>query len=86
MYYAARTGSIVNSLNHKFFEKFYKLEEYQVQKLKEYDIFDIYFEKRYQYFMDNWYLKKLEMVTDEEERKLSLEIIDKIKELYGDKK
>ena len=85
LYYAARTGSIVNSLNHKFFEKFYILEEYQVKKLKEYNIFDIYYEKRYQYFMDNWYLKKLELVTDEEERKLCVQIIDKIKKLYGDK-
>lgn len=82
IYYAARNDSVVNSINHKFFKKFLIMEEYQVKKLKQYNLLEEYMNRRYENFMNNWYLAKLELVEDTEEKELSIEIINKIKELY----
>ena len=83
IYYAARNDSVVNTISHKFFEKFLIMERYQVQKLKEYNLLNEYINRRYEHFMNNWYLVKLALIEDEKERKLSLEIIDEIKKLYN---
>lgn len=85
IYYAARKDSVVNTLNHKFFEKFLIMEKYQVQKLKEYNLLKEYMDRRYEHFMNNWYLAKLELIEDDKERELSLGIINKIKNLYEEK-
>jgi cyclopropane fatty-acyl-phospholipid synthase-like methyltransferase/glycosyltransferase involved in cell wall biosynthesis len=82
IYYAARTDSIVNTINHKFFKKFLIMEKYQVQKLKQYDLLNEYIERRYEDFMNNWYLTKLELIEEPYERRLSLEIINEIKKMY----
>ena len=82
IYYAARNDSIVNSISHKFFEKFLIMEEYQVKQLKKYNLLKEYMDKRYENFMNNWYLAKLELVENTEEKELSLQIINKIKEMY----
>lgn len=82
IYYAARNDSVVNTINHKFFEKFLIMERYQVQKLKEYNLLNEYINRRYEHFMNNWYLAKLELIEDDKEKQLSLEIIDEIKKLY----
>lgn len=84
IYYAARNDSVVNTINHKFFEKFLIMERYQVQKLKEYNLLNEYINRRYEHFMNNWYLAKLQLIEDTDEKKLSLEIIDKIKKLYSE--
>lgn len=82
IYYAARNDSVVNTINHKFFEKFLVMEKYQVQKLKDYNLLKEYIDRRYEHFMNNWYLAKLELIEDTKEKQLSLEIIDEIKKLY----
>lgn len=82
IYYAARSGSVVNSINHKFFDKFLIMEKYQVKKLKEYNVFDEYYERRYHQFLENWYMTKLKLVSDDKEYEKSLEIIDEIRKLY----
>ena len=58
------------------------MERYQVQKLKEYNLLNEYINRRYEHFMNNWYLAKLELIEDDKEKQLSLEIIDEIKKLY----
>lgn len=82
IYYAVRKDSVVNTINHRFFEKFLIMERYQVQKLKAYNLFKEYKDRRYEHFMNNWYLAKLELIEDTKEKQLSLKIIDKIKKLY----
>lgn len=84
IYYASRNDSIVNSISHKFFDKFLIMEKYQVKKLKEYGLLDEYKERRYYYFLDNWYLEKLKLVKTKEEYNKSIDIIHKIQNLYGD--
>lgn len=84
IYYASRKGSVINSINHKFFEKFYILEKYQVQKFKEYGVLKEYIEKKLDNFIKNWYYAKLELVTDEKEKKMSINIINNIIDLYKD--
>ena len=58
------------------------MEKYQVQKLKQYDLLNEYIERRYEDFMNNWYLTKLELIEEPYERRLSLEIINEIKKMY----
>lgn len=82
IYYASRNDSVVNSITHKFYEKFLIMERYQVNKLKEYNLLDEYKKRRYQYFLDNWYLEKLKLIKDEKEYEISKDIIKQIKELY----
>lgn len=82
IYYAARTNSIVNNISKNFFEKFLIMEKYQVEKLKEYDLLNEYKKRRFSSFYKNWYLEKLKMVKDSEEKEKSMIIINKIKDLY----
>lgn len=82
IYYAARNDSVVNSINHKFFSKFLIMEEYQVLKLKEYKIFEEYKERRFKYFLENWYYEKLKYIKDKKEYEKSLKIIKEIERLY----
>ena len=84
IYYASRSDSVVNSISHKFFDKFLIMEEYQVKKLKEYGLLDEYKERRYYHFLNNWYLEKLKLVETKEEYDKSIDTIHKIQKLYGD--
>ena len=83
LYYAARTGSVINSLDSNFFKKFLMLELYQVDVLKKHDLFDEYIKKRFSYFLKNWYLNKLTLVKTENEKSKSEKIIKKISALYN---
>ncbi len=82
IYYAARNESVVNSLNHKFFEKSLIMEEYQVEKLKEYGLLKVYKDKRFKNFLENWYYEKLKLVKSKIEIEKSKKIIKKMEELY----
>ncbi|WP_062108566.1 glycosyltransferase [Bacillus niameyensis] len=66
VYYAAVSGSAVNTITKKFFEKYLKLEKYRYKMLKENNLLDEYIEKRFEYYFENWYLKKLKLVVKED--------------------
>ncbi len=82
IYYAARTGSVVNNIGKKFFEKFLIMEKYQVKKLKGYNLLEEYKDRRFSLFYKNWYLEKLKMVKDAKEKEKAKTIVKQIKKLY----
>ncbi|MBS4204784.1 glycosyltransferase [Lederbergia citrea] len=89
IYYAAVSGSAVNSISKKFFEKYYILEQYRVKMLKENNLLDMYIEKKFEYYFTNWYLKKLKQVNKEDaidSVKLLGEILDMYSNYNGESK
>jgi polyhydroxyalkanoate synthesis regulator phasin len=82
IYYAERKNSVVNDISVDFFKKSLTLEKEQVKKLKKYNLLKEYKEKKYHYFMKNWYAKKLERTQDEDLEE-SKEILKEIAFLYG---
>lgn len=83
IYYAAVSGSTVNTISKRFFEKYLILESYRYDMLKENGLLDMYIEKRFEYYFKNWYLNKLRKVTMEEARE-SIKILGEIFEMYND--
>lgn len=81
IYYAAVSGSTVNTISKKFFDKYFILEKYRYKMLKESDLLDEYIEKRFEYYFKNWYLKKLRSVN-REDALASVEILDTIFNMY----
>jgi glycosyltransferase involved in cell wall biosynthesis len=81
IYYAAVSGSTVNTISKKFFDKYFILEKYRFKMLKESDLLDEYIEKRFEYYFKNWYLKKLRSV-DKEDALASVQILDTIFNMY----
>ncbi len=83
IYYAAVSGSTVNSISKKFFEKYLILEKERIKTFKEQGLLDGYLEKRFEYFFKNWYLEKLKKVSKEEALD-SVKILTEIFNLYKD--
>lgn len=81
IYYAAVSGSTVNSITKRFFEKYYALEKYRVVAFKEKGILKDYLEQRFEYYFKNWYLEKLKKVKPEDALE-SIKIISDIYEFY----
>lgn len=81
IYYAAVSGSSVNNISKSFFEKYYKLEKVKIPTLKEYDVFNDYLSRKFEYYFKNWYLKKLKN-TKKEEVVDSIQVLSNILELY----
>jgi glycosyltransferase involved in cell wall biosynthesis len=81
IYYAAVSGSTVNTISKKFFDKYFILEKYRFKMLKESDLLDEYIEKRFEYYFKNWYLKKLRSVN-KEDALASVQILDTIFNMY----
>jgi SAM-dependent methyltransferase len=82
LYYTERDSSLTNDISSNFFEKSLILEKYQVQKFKSYGLLEQYKEKKFYYFMKNWYGGKLEKVKKEDYEK-SLNILKEITSLYN---
>ncbi|SHP75075.1 putative glycosyl transferase [Mycobacteroides abscessus subsp. abscessus] len=81
VYYAAVSGSTVNTISKKFFDKYLILEKYRVEMLKENNLLDSYIEKRFEYYFTNWYLKKLKLINKEDALE-SVKILGEILEMY----
>lgn len=81
IYYADRADSITNEVNISYFEKKLILEKEQVKFLKETGVFDVYRDKRFSIFMNDWYLKKLALVNAHDYQK-SVKILESICDLY----
>lgn len=82
IYYASRNNSIINTISHKFFDKFFIMEKYQVKKLREYGLLEEYKKRRLGDFFENWYLEKLKLVTDQNEYEKCLKIVNEIGHIY----
>ncbi|WP_413382790.1 glycosyltransferase [Alkalihalobacillus sp. 1P02AB] len=81
IYYAAVSGSAVNSVGISFFQKYFIMEEGRVKELKKYNLLDSYIDIRFEYYFDNWYLNKLKRVS-KKELKECVEILCGIYNLY----
>lgn len=81
IYYADRADSITNEVNISYFEKKLILEKEQVKFLKETGVFEVYRDKRFSIFMNDWYLKKLTLVNAHDYKK-SVKILESICDLY----
>ncbi|QWG47495.1 glycosyltransferase [Bacillus mycoides] len=81
VYYAAVSGSTVNSISKRFYEKYNALEKRRVEALRRHGILEDYLERRFEYYFKNWYLVKLQKVKKDEALE-SIKIIAEIFDLY----
>ena len=65
VYYAAVSGSVTNTVSHKFFEKYYKLETERIPYLEKYGLMDVYLNVRFNPYIRAWYLLRLDRVDEE---------------------
>jgi len=82
-YYAFVEGSITNTVTHKFFEKFYKVERERVKFLIETNLIEHYMKVKFNTYLKNWYFKKYEQVPLLDKEK-SKQYITNIIDLYAD--
>lgn len=82
IYYAAVSGSTVNTITKRFFEKYLILEKYRVQMLRENNLIEQYTEKRLEYYVTNWYLNKLKKVNKEDAED-AIELLAEILGMYN---
>jgi glycosyltransferase involved in cell wall biosynthesis len=66
IYYAAVSGSAVNTITKKFFERYFLLEKSRIEVLKNHGLFEQYVATRFEYYFKNWYLEKLKKVTQDD--------------------
>lgn len=85
-YYAFVDGSVTNTVSHKFFEKFYKVETERKKFLEEENLIDFYMDIRFNSYMKNWYYSKLKQVNSPEEKWLAKQTILKVFDLYDNYK
>ncbi|WP_462420187.1 glycosyltransferase family 2 protein [Salinicoccus sp. Marseille-QA3877] len=82
-YYAFVEGSITNTVTHKFFEKFYKVEQERIKFLIEENLIEEYMNVKFNPYIINWYMEKYKSVPVYDKKK-SYELILKIVDLYSD--
>lgn len=78
VYYAAVSGSVTNTVSPKFFNKYLKLEKERLPYLERYGLVDVYLNVRFNSYVRQWYLTRLNRVPDEnriESIKIFLEIL-----------
>lgn len=83
-YYAYVEGSVTNTVSHKFFEKFYKVEIERKKFLEREKLINFYMDIRFNSYMKNWYFEKLKQVKSVEDERKAKDIILKIFKLYED--
>ncbi len=79
MYYGAVADSVTNTVGLSFFEKYLKLEKYRINFLTENDLINEYLEDRFEYYLMNWYLPRLERVAEANQP----EAAEKLHEIYN---
>ncbi|CAD2078904.1 glycosyltransferase [Jeotgalicoccus meleagridis] len=63
-YYAYVEGSVTNTVSHKFFEKFYKVEQERIKFLIKEDLIEHYMKIKFNFYFKNWYMTKYEQVLE----------------------
>src|SRR5699024_2031053 len=61
-YYAFVEGSVTNTVSHRFFEKFYKVELERIKFLKKENLLEFYMKVKFNSYFKNWYLLKYNQV------------------------
>ncbi|MDB0579506.1 glycosyltransferase [Salinicoccus roseus] len=82
VYYGSVTGSVTNSVSSNLFKKYYVLESERVAFLKREGIFHQYLSKRFNYYVKNWYLPRLEKVEGSD-KEVAEGYLAKILKYYG---
>src|SRR5699024_3647747 len=67
-YYAYVEGSVTNTVTHRFFEKFYKVELERIKFLEEENLIEVYMDIKFNFYFKNWYLKKYETINSVSEK------------------
>ncbi|MCI8441096.1 MAG: methyltransferase domain-containing protein [Provencibacterium sp.] len=65
IYYAAVSGSTINTVGRRFFERYSLIEKPRIEMLKHYGLMEAHMQLRYNYYYRNWLLKKLAQVPDD---------------------
>src|SRR5690606_19885777 len=81
IYYAAVSGSTVNTISKKFFERYYLLEIERYSVFSKQQILKEYLEKRFEYYFKNWYLEKLKRVHSDDAIE-SIRVLHSILDIY----
>ncbi|GGM32327.1 hypothetical protein GCM10011351_18010 [Paraliobacillus quinghaiensis] len=81
VYYAGVEGSSVNNITINTFMKYQELEKEKFHFLNKNNLLKAYMALRFNYYFKNWYLKKLELVKDDD-RKDAEEILYQIYKIY----
>ena len=81
-YYSERSDSIVNDIDIKYFEKKLVLEKKQIGFLKTHSLLNSYKDKHLENFMNNWYKKKIDTISDMKSKIECQKIVQKIENLY----
>ncbi|GGI41335.1 glycosyltransferase [Mammaliicoccus stepanovicii] len=68
VYYAAVSSSVTNRISNRFFDKYLIMETARIQFLKKHKYMDTYMKVRFNFYMKNWYLTRLNKVRDNKER------------------
>lgn len=87
MYYGAVADSVTNTVGLSFFEKYLKLEKYRINFLTENDLINEYLEDRFEYYLMNWYLPRLDRVENSNQKQAAEklhEIFNLYKEYVGE--
>ena len=82
IYYAAVDGSSVNKVGKSFFAKYLILERYRICAYEKYDVLGLYLRGRFEYYFENWYLRKLPLVSEAEVLD-AVRVLVEIFELYS---
>lgn len=81
IYYAAVVGSTVNNISLNFFRKSLLLEQAQVRRLVQNDVFKDYLEVKFEPFFRLWYLNKFSEINNGD-KKVAKDILIEIFTLY----
>lgn len=81
LYYAAVIGSVTNTITKQFFEKYLILEKARFEFLTNNNLLETYMKKRFSYYFNNWYLKKLRGL-DKVDANESVNILYQIYSIY----
>lgn len=76
VYYAAVTGSVTNTVSHKFFDKYYKLEMERIPYLEKYGLMNVYLDVRFNPYIRSWYLLRLNRVDEENRHQAVTKFLD----------
>ena len=81
IYYAARSGSIVNSIGISFYKKYFAIEEPRKSFLEQNGLLIDYMNKKFNSYFENWTLQHL-IYLKENDIEDSVRVVKKIYDLY----
>jgi len=80
VYYTQTAESVTNSINPKFFDKLFVLQEYKLKWLEESNLITDFMKLKYNDYTTKWILKALSVSEDSEQ---CVKIVEKILDIYS---